>query len=169
LPGLSFLLTGLVALDRRPGNRIGRRAVDRLIRVIHQVIVIPGPPGCLPGRRFPRSRSDRSLSFFLYGLSEEGGRDDVEESLRACRSSSSTRAESRPICAVSRPACAVSSAISRYASASRTASSAAGTAESSSAEGTPGTPVTPGNDHHSGQLINNPPRRVVSYCLSADI
>src|ERR1022692_2909862 len=95
----------------------------------------------------------------LYGLSEEGGRDDVDESLRACRSRSSTRAESRSICAVS-------SAISRYASASRTASSAAGRADSSSVEGTPGTPVTPGNDHHSGQPVNNPPRRVASHPLA---
>ena len=128
-----------------------------------RLIVIPGSPGCFPGRRFPRSRSDRSLPFFLYGLSEDGGRDDVDESLRACRSNSSTRADKRSTCAASRPACAVSSAISRYASASRTASSAAGRADSSSAEGTPGTPVTPGNDHHSGQPINNPPRRVASH------
>jgi hypothetical protein len=42
------------------------------------------------------------------------------------------------------------------ASASRTASSAAGRADSSSAEGIPGTPVTPGNDHHSGPPVNNP-------------
>ena len=27
-------------------------------------IVIPGSPGCFPGRRFPRSRSDRSPPFF---------------------------------------------------------------------------------------------------------
>ena len=91
--------------------------------------------------------------------SEEGGREDVEESLRACRSSCSTRAESRSICAVSPP-------ISRYASASRTASSAAGKADSSSAEGTPGTAGTPGNDHHPGQLINNQPRRVASHHTS---
>ncbi len=45
-------------------------------------IVVPGSPGCLPGRRFPRSRSDRSAPF-LYGLSDDGGRDDVDESLRA--------------------------------------------------------------------------------------
>ena len=45
-------------------------------------IVVPGSPGCLPGRRFPRSRSDRSPFFFLYGLSDDGGRDDVDESLR---------------------------------------------------------------------------------------
>jgi hypothetical protein len=49
-------------------------------------MVDPGSPGCLPGRRCPRPRSDRSLLFFfffLYGLSEEGGLDDVEESLPA--------------------------------------------------------------------------------------
>src|SRR5260370_338859 len=56
----------------------------------------------------------------------------------------------------------VSSPITRYASASRAASSAAGKADSSSAEGIPGTSGTTGNDHHSGQLVNNPPRRVAS-------
>ena len=45
-------------------------------------IVVPGSPGCFPGRRFPRSRNDRSLAFFLYGLSDDGGRDDEAESLR---------------------------------------------------------------------------------------
>jgi hypothetical protein len=71
----------------------------------------------LPGRRFPRSRSDRSvlLFSFLCGPSEEGGREDVDESWRARRSSSSTRAESRSFSAVSRSTCPVSSAISRYA------------------------------------------------------
>jgi len=37
--------------------------------------------GCLPGRRPVRRRSDRSLGFFLYGLSDNGGLDDVEDSL----------------------------------------------------------------------------------------
>ena len=111
-------------------------------------IVVPGSPGCFPGRRFPRSRSDRSRGFFSYGLSDDGGFDDVEESRRACRSSCSTRA--------------VSSAISRYASASRAASSACGSAESSSAEGTPGTSGTTGNHRHPGPPVNNPPRRVAA-------
>ena len=35
--------------------------------------------------RFPRSRSDRSLPGFLYGLSDDGGRADVDESLPLCR------------------------------------------------------------------------------------
>src|SRR5580693_1182538 len=102
-------------------------------------IVTPGSPGCLPGHRFPRSRSDRSvlLFSFLCGPSEEGGREDVDESWRARRSSSSTRAESRSFSAVSRSTCPVSSAISRYAAASRTVSPAAGSADSSSAEGRP--------------------------------
>ena len=123
-------------------------------------IVDPGSPGCFPGRRFPRSRSDRSPPFFLYGLSDDGGRDDVDESLRPCRSSSSTRADKCSTCTDSRPACAVSAAISRYASVSRTASSAAGRPDSSSAEGTP---VTTGNDHHSSQPVNNPARRGASH------
>jgi hypothetical protein len=82
-------------------------------------IVVPGTPGCLPGRRLPRSRSDRSRLFNLYGLSDDGGRDDTDESRRTRRSRSSTRAASRSFRAVSSP-------ISRYASASRAASSAAG-------------------------------------------
>jgi hypothetical protein len=48
----------------------------------------------LPGLRPERPRSDRSRGFFSYGLSEEGGLDDVEESLPGRRSSSSTRAAS---------------------------------------------------------------------------
>jgi len=35
----------------------------------------------LPGLRPERPRSDRSPGFFLYGLSEDGGLEDVEESL----------------------------------------------------------------------------------------
>jgi hypothetical protein len=63
-----------------------------------RLIVLPGSPGCLPGARLPRSRSDRSRgSFFLYGLSDDGGFDDVEESFPARRSSTSTRACSCPI------------------------------------------------------------------------
>ena len=53
-------------------------------------IVVPGSPGCLPGGRFPRSRADRSRPFFLYGLSDDGGFDDVEESRPTCRRRSST-------------------------------------------------------------------------------
>jgi hypothetical protein len=42
----------------------GRRAVDALIRSSTRLIVDPGSPGCFPGRRFPRSRSERSPPFF---------------------------------------------------------------------------------------------------------
>jgi hypothetical protein len=48
-------------------------------------------PGCFPRLRPLRPRSDRSLGFFLYGLSDDGGLDDVEESLPRRRSSSATR------------------------------------------------------------------------------
>jgi hypothetical protein len=37
-------------------------------------------PGCLPGLRPDLPRSDLSFGFFLYGLSEDGGLDDVEDS-----------------------------------------------------------------------------------------
>ena len=48
-------------------------------------------PGCLPRFRPLRPRSDRSRGFFLYGLSDDGGLDDVPESLPRRRSSSATR------------------------------------------------------------------------------
>lgn len=59
-------------------------------------------PGCFPGRR----RSDRSRGFFVYGLSEEGGFDEVEESLPRPRSSSATRPDSTAICAWAAASCA---------------------------------------------------------------
>jgi hypothetical protein len=93
------------------------------------LIVVPGSPGCLPGARFPFSRSDRSRGgFFLYGLSDDEGFDDVPEFFAAWRSSRSTRV--------------LSSLISRYASASRAASSSCGRAASSSAVGRAGSAGT---------------------------
>ena len=111
-------------------------------------------PGCFPRLRPLRWRSDRSLGF-LYGLSDDGGLDDVEESLRTRRLRSSTSADSRSTRAVSSP-------ISRYASASRPASSGGGSADSSSAEGTSGTPGTPHNHRHPGPQVNNPRQRVAN-------
>jgi len=75
-------------------------------------------PGCFPGLRPDRPRSDRSLLFFLYGLSEDGGFEDVEESLPRRRSSSSTRATSACSCASLAASCAAASS-SRAAAASR--------------------------------------------------
>ena len=100
----------------------------------------------VPGRRFPFSRSDRSRGFFLsflYGLSDDGGLDDVDESLASRFSSRSTRA--------------LNPAISRYASASRAASSSCGRAASSSADGRPGTSGTAGNPGHP-RPRDQPPR-----------
>jgi hypothetical protein len=51
-------------------------------------------PGCLPRFRPLRPRSDRSRGFFLSGLSDDGGLDDVPESLPRRRSSSATRSPS---------------------------------------------------------------------------
>ena len=75
-------------------------------------------PGCLPGLRPDLPRSDRSFGFFLYGLSEDGGLDDVEESLPSSRWSSSTRAASASICASRAASCAAASS-SRSAAACR--------------------------------------------------
>ena len=75
-------------------------------------------PGCLPGLRPDLCRSDRSCGFFLYGLSDDGGLDDVEESLSSRRRSSSTCAASAAICASRAASCAAASS-SRAAAASR--------------------------------------------------
>ena len=70
-------LVAALRRDRRPGQVRAapaagqRRAVEVSSGSSTRLIVIPGSPGCLPGRRFPRSRSDLSLPFSLYGLSEE--------------------------------------------------------------------------------------------------
>ena len=125
-------------------------------------IVVPGSPGCFPGARFPFSRSDRSRGFFLYGLSDDGGFDDVEESFPARRSRASTRAASRPFsatasstrAAISRT-WAVSCAITRYASASRSASTPCGRTASSSADGRPGSSGTA--RHHATTTARQPP------------
>src|ERR1019366_7615449 len=84
-------------------------------------------PGCLPGLRPDRLRSDRSLVFFWYGLSEEGGLEDVEESLPRRRSSSSTRAASTASCARAAASCAAASS-SPSSAASRSRALAGATA-----------------------------------------
>ena len=78
-------------------------------------------PGCFPGLRPLRPRSDRSLGFFLYGLSDDGGFDDVEESLPRRRSISATRSLSAAILAsaASRAALAAASCASRASMTSR--------------------------------------------------
>ncbi len=65
----------------------------------------------------PTSRPDLSRGFFLYGLSEDGGFDDVEESLPRRRSRSSSRAVSTASCASFAASCA--NAASSRASAAR--------------------------------------------------
>ena len=49
--------------------------------------VLPGAPGCLPGRRPVFSRSDRSLLPLVNGLSDDGGFEEREESRPSLRSS----------------------------------------------------------------------------------
>ena len=58
--------------------------------------VCPGSPACLPGRR-PDDVRDERFGAFVYGPSEDGGREDVRLSFPAWRSSSSTRAVSAAI------------------------------------------------------------------------
>ena len=77
-----------------------------------------GAPGCLPGLRPDRARSDRSRGFFRYGVSEDGGFDDVDESLPRRRRNSS-------ICSASTAsfACAASSCASLAANCAAATSS----------------------------------------------
>jgi hypothetical protein len=72
-----------------------RRVPEPLVRVIDEPHRRPRIARLLARRPFPHWRNDRSRPFFLYGLSDDGGRDDVDESLPSRRSSSSTRACSR--------------------------------------------------------------------------
>jgi hypothetical protein len=65
-----------------------------------------GAPGCLPGLRPDRARSDRSPGFFLYGLSEDGGFDDVDESLPKRRHNSSICSASTASFACASSSCA---------------------------------------------------------------
>ena len=53
-------------------------------------IVVPGAPGCLPGLR-PAARRDERRSGLRYGGSEDGGRDEVDESTPSRRSNSAIR------------------------------------------------------------------------------
>ena len=112
-------------------------------------------PGCLPGSRPERPRSDRSSGFFWYGLPEEDGFDDVDESPPGFRRNSSTCAASASIRASRTASCAAASS-SRSAAARRsrafTASSSATRARShpesdggtGGASGTSRTPSEPG-------------------------
>src|SRR5450755_1052403 len=60
----------------------------------------PGSPGCFPGLRPDRSRDDRGLAgCLLHGASEDGGREEFDESAPSRRSSSATRAVNLSICA----------------------------------------------------------------------
>ena len=89
-------------------------------------------PGCFPGLRPDVPRSDRSRGFFLYGLSDDGGFDDVPESLSS-RRRSSYLAASAATCASRAASCAAaSSSRSRAACRSRalTSSSSATRARS---------------------------------------
>src|SRR5664279_4402714 len=58
----------------------------------------PGSPGCLPGLRPDRSRQERCFAGFLFhGGSEDGGREEFDESAPSWRSSSVTLAVNRSI------------------------------------------------------------------------
>ena len=106
-----------------------RREPNRSSGSSTSFIVVPGSPGCLPGRRLPRSRSDRSRASSYTGCPTTAAATTRTNPSPPAARAASTRADSPSTCAVSSP-------ISRYASASRAASSAGGSADSSSAEGT---------------------------------
>ena len=135
-------------------------------------------PGCPPGLRPDLPRSDRSFGFFLYGLSEEGGFDDVEESFASRRSSSSTRAASAWICASRAASCAAarssrsaaacrSRALSASSSATRAGSHPAGS--EGGACGVPGTRRSPSGSAIRDQR-NTPSRltKIRNQALHAD-
>jgi len=115
-----------------------------------------GAPGCLPGLRPDRPRKDRSRVFFLYGLSEDGGFEDVEESLPRRRSSSSTRAASTASCAAASSSRAAAASRSRALSASSSATRARNA--SSAGGGTGGISDTSHHDQHIRTAIK-PTRR----------
>src|SRR5664279_1078496 len=80
--------------EQRPGS-IGTTRSG----VSHNDRDTPGSPGCLPGLRPDRSRDDRGFAgFFAYGESEDGGREEFDESAPSRRSSSATRAVNLSIC-----------------------------------------------------------------------
>jgi hypothetical protein len=55
----------------------------------------PGSPGCFPGLRPDRCRDDRAFAgFFVYGESEDGGREELDESAASLRSNSAILAVS---------------------------------------------------------------------------
>ena len=103
-----------------------------------------GAPGCLPGLRPDWPRSDRSFGFFVYGLSDEGGLEEVDESLSRRRRSSSTCAASAASCAAASSSRARAASRSRALTASSSATRARSHASSSDAGGwgVPGTSRT---------------------------
>src|ERR1022692_920460 len=101
-----------------------------------------GAPGCLPGFRPDRVRSDRAFGF-LYGLSEDGGFDDVDEALPSRRRSSSICSASTASLACTASSCA-SLAASCAAITSLSASSSATRARSHGTSSDGGTRCAPG-------------------------
>ena len=112
-------------------------------------------PGCLPRLRPLRPRSDRSRGFFLYGLSDDGGRDDVPESLPRRRSSSATRSPSsvNRASAASRAAPAAASCASLASITSRSRALAARSAATSAGKSSPaGSAGRSGISHHDQDI-----------------
>ncbi len=52
---------------------------------------IPGAPGCVPGLRPERVRDERFRAGLFHGASDDGGRDEFDESIPRRRSNSATR------------------------------------------------------------------------------
>jgi hypothetical protein len=108
-------------------------------------------PGCFPRPRPLRWRSDRSPDFFLYGLSDDGGLDDVDESWPRRRSSSATRplSAANRASAASRPASATASCASLASMISRSRALAARSAATSTGRSSPaGSAGRSATSHH---------------------
>jgi hypothetical protein len=121
----------------------------------------PDAPGCLPGLRPDRVRDERFFAgFFAHGASDDGGREEFDESAANPRSSSAIRSVNLAITAINSPILAFS-ARSCATSARRAAFSAASCATDRASDTTTPCP-TPAHDqldtptsHHMSSTSND--------------
>ena len=121
----------------------------------------PDAPGCLPGLRPERVRDERFFAgFFAHGASEDGGREEFDESAASARSSSAIRsvnlaitAINSPILAFSTRSCATSARRAAFSAASCSTERASDTMTPcpTPAHDQPDTPIS----HHKSPTSNN--------------